>query len=73
MTYLWSTKCGRIEVVFNNIVMKPSISELHLGIPLGPDAGRVRVETSINDLYRRTNVLMAQFHHAMAEIKYCII
>jgi hypothetical protein len=32
----------------------------------------VRVETSINDLYRRTNVLLAQFHHATAEIKYVL-
>lgn len=59
-----------IVIRFNGIMMTPSIQEIHLGIPIGPNADRIRIEMGVNDLYRRTNTILAQFKHVAAEVKY---
>ena len=61
-----------ISVEFNNVRMKPCPIELHLGIQIGSDAQRARIEASVYDMYRRTNILLAQFHHASIDVKYSL-
>jgi hypothetical protein len=61
-----------IQVFFNNVILKPSESELHLGIPIGPAASQARIESCVNDLYKKTNILLAQFKHASALVKYAL-
>ena len=59
-----------IQLTFKGVIMNASNCEIHLGIPFGPNADRVRVDKSINDLYRKTNLLMGQFGHASTRVKY---
>lgn len=57
-------------VIFDGVRLVAKESDKHLGFPLGPNIDKFRIDVGINDLYRRTNMVMAFFGHASAERRY---
>ena len=58
------------QITIDGVILLASGCEIHLGISFGPDADTARINNSINDLYRKTNSLLAQFGHASSDVKY---
>ena len=63
-------EAGEVHATFQGIIMRPSIYEIHLGMFLGNITMRQRIQAGVNDLYKRTNLLMAQFRFANYQVKY---
>ncbi len=59
-------------IVFQGNVVTRSEEECHLGIVIGVEVNRRRVQQIINDLYKRTNLLLAQFRFANYETRYTL-
>lgn len=47
-------------------------SDVHLGFLLGPGIQRARIDVGVNDLYRKTNMVMAYFGHASVAARYSL-
>jgi len=59
-----------IVIVFQGVELRPSQSELHLGMMFGHVTMHKRIQDAANDLYKRTNILLSKFRFASHEVKY---
>lgn len=59
-----------IEVLFQGVTLRPSSAEIHLGMFFGPSVMQKKIQGMVNDLYKRTNILLSQFRFASLDVKY---